>query len=68
MGAPPVPVPPPIPAVINTISDPSMDLAISSYDSIAALWPISGLAPAPKPRVNSTPNWIFFSAEWALRA
>ena len=48
-GEAPVPVPPPIPAVIITKSAPlSLDL-ISSSDASAAAFPISGLAPAPNP-------------------
>ena len=38
-GAAPVPVPPPIPAVIKTRSDPSKAAAISSRDSSAASRP-----------------------------
>ncbi len=54
-GAAPVPVPPPIPAVINTISAPLIASDISSLLSSAAFCPISGLAPAPKPLVNLSP-------------
>ena len=52
IGAAPVPVPPPIPAVIKTRSVFSKARAISSRDSSAAFCPIAGLPPAPKPRVN----------------
>ena len=55
-GAPPVPVPPPIPAVINTMSAPRRESAIRSRSSMAAARPISGLAPAPSPLVISPPN------------
>ena len=55
-GAPPVPVPPPMPAVINTISAPRSASAIRSRSSIAAARPISGLAPAPSPLVMSPPS------------
>ena len=57
MGAAPVPVPPPIPAVINTILvfDDNM-VRISSRLSTADCSPISGLAPAPKPSVKCTPS------------
>ncbi len=55
-GAAPVPVPPPMPAVINTISAFDRTSRISFSDSRAACFPISGLAPAPNPRVNLFPN------------
>ena len=58
MRAAPVPVPPPIPAVINTRSAPSSAIAISSRDSSAAFWPMAGLPPAPSPRVSFWPSWI----------
>ena len=48
-GAAPVPVPPPMPAVIKTICAPFSALVISSLLSSAARWPISGSAPAPRP-------------------
>ena len=56
-GAAPVPVPPPIPAVIKIIlvCVESMDW-ISSLLSTAALSPTSGFAPAPKPSVKLAPN------------
>ena len=54
-GAAPVPVPPPIPAVINTMSVPSSIARISSIDSSAARAPIWGFAPAPKPLVIFSP-------------
>ncbi len=54
-GAAPVPVPPPIPPVINTMSAPLMMLYNSSEDSSAAFSPISGLPPAPRPRVTLSP-------------
>ncbi len=62
IGAPPVPVPPPIPAVINTISAPSNTLAIFSLSSSTALRPISGLDPLPNPLVILLPICIFCSA------
>ena len=55
-GAAPVPVPPPIPAVTNSISAPSISSAIRSRSSRAASRPISGFAPAPNPLVISAPN------------
>ena len=48
-GAAPEPVPPPIPAVIKTILESANSFSISSLASSAAILPISGLAPAPKP-------------------
>ena len=67
-GAAPVPVPPPIPAVINSISAPSINSAIASRSSKAASRPTSGFAPAPKPLVMASPickivlAWLFFKA------
>ena len=56
-GAAPVPVPPPIPAVINNIFvfESSNSLILSILSS-AAFLPISGLEPAPNPSVSSAPN------------
>ena len=48
-GAPPVPVPPPIPQVIKTISLPLIFFFISDSDSFAASSPTLGLLPAPNP-------------------
>ena len=67
-GAAPVPVPPPIPAVINTISAPFIDWEISSLLSSAAFLPISGLAPAPNPFVNLSPICIFWDACESIKA
>ena len=61
-GAPPVPVPPPSPAVTNTMSAPLMTSSISSAWSSAARVPTSGLAPAPRPRVSSRPMSSLTSA------
>ena len=60
IGAAPVPVPPPIPAVMKTIcvSAPKIFL-ISSMFSMAALRPTSGKAPAPLPLVRLAPKVIF---------
>ena len=55
IGAAPVPVPPPIPAVINTKSAPDNICFISSLFSIAALSPTISFAPAPNPLVVCTP-------------
>ena len=60
MGAAPVPVPPPIPAVIKTMSVSSSTCAIAFLDSSADFWPISGLEPAPMPPVSFSPIWILF--------
>ena len=68
MGAAPVPVPPPSPAVMNTMSAPARASAMSSRDSSAALRPTSGLAPAPKPRVRSVPMCTLMSASEIARA
>ena len=62
IGAAPVPVPPPIPAVTKTRSAPSIDDRISSALSDIACRPISGRAPAPRPRVSSFPIWTL---RWA---
>ena len=61
-GAAPVPVPPPMPQVTNTISAPLIAALISSALSCAAFSPISGLAPAPRPFVSFSPIWISFGA------
>ena len=67
-GAAPVPVPPPMPAVINNMSAPSINSAMASRSSSAASRPISGFAPAPRPLVMATPicnmvfAWLFFKA------
>ena len=62
IGAPPVPVPPPFPAVMNTMSAPFSTSSISSLCASAARRPISGSAPAPSPRVSSRPISSFTSA------
>ena len=54
-GAAPVPVPPPIPAVTNTRSDPATIDETASLSCIIAFLPISGFAPAPNPFVKSFP-------------
>ena len=71
-GAAPVPVPPPMPAVIKTIWEPLRAFAISSLLSSAARWPISGSAPAPRPLVSLEPSctlteaWFLASACWSV--
>ena len=54
-GAAPVPVPPPIPQVMNTISCPWIRFRSSSRLSSAACSPTSGRAPAPRPFVSFSP-------------
>src|SRR3954451_7107493 len=61
-GAAPDPVPPPSPAVTNTMSDPRRVRLIWSYASSAARRPISGSAPDPRPSVNSLPMCTFVGA------
>ena len=61
-GAAPVPVPPPSPAVTNTMSDPFRDSSISCLWSSADVRPTSGFAPAPRPRVASRPMSSLVSA------
>ena len=56
-GAAPVPVPPPIPAVMKTIFVFfASNSRTSSMLSIAAFLPISGFEPAPRPSVRSVPS------------
>ena len=59
IGAAPVPVPPPIPDVTNTISAPLTASAISALLSSADWPPMSGFAPAPRPLVIFSPICIF---------
>ena len=61
IGAAPVPVPPPIPAAMKTMSAPLIISLISFSDAIAAASPISGLAPAPSPLVKPFPKTSLFS-------
>src|SRR6059036_3114389 len=60
--AEPVPVPPPMPAVMNTTWEPRRKSRISSSFSWAACSPTSGSAPAPRPFVSRFPMRIFFGA------
>ena len=60
-GAAPVPVPPPIPAVINKRSVPLIASVSASLLSSAAALPTSGSAPAPRPLVSALPICILFS-------
>ena len=57
IGAPPVPVPPPIPTVIKAMRVFTSNIfLISSNDSSVANFPTDGSAPAPKPCVKWGPN------------
>ena len=61
-GAAPVPVPPPIPQVTKTMSAPCRAAVISSALSSAALVPISGFPPQPKPFVSFSPMGMELAA------
>ena len=63
MGAAPVPVPPPMPAVIKTMSAPLRAFIILSLSSTAALDPTSGSPPAPIPLVTFPPIWTRLSTK-----
>ena len=69
-GAAPVPVPPPMPAAMKTMSAPFKASRILSRSSSAAWRPTSGLEPAPMPRVVLTPScslfWMGFSCRTCL--
>src|SRR3989449_281083 len=62
IGAAPVPVPPPMPQVTKTRSAPCRPCRTSSRFSSMAWRPISGRAPAPRPRVSFFPICTFTSA------
>ena len=66
-GAAPVPVPPPMPAVTNTMSAPSSRAVICSLLSLADSRPTSGFAPAPLPPVSFSPMASFWVASEAFR-
>ena len=68
IGAEPVPVPPPIPAVTKTTSAPETTSEISLMLSFAESLPILGSAPAPRPRVLSLPISILTSAKLGINA
>ena len=61
-GAAPVPVPPPMPAAMNTMCTPSSARSSSAIVSSAAARPTSGRAPAPRPCVIAGPSWMRVSA------
>ena len=46
-----------MPAVMNSMSEPAISSPMRSRSSIAASRPISGFAPAPRPRVSAVPSW-----------
>ena len=52
-GAAPVPVPPPMPAVMNSMCAPEIAARMSSTANSAASRPFSGLLPAPRPLLPS---------------
>ena len=67
-GAAPVPVPPPIPHVTNTMSVFANAFFIFSSSSLAAISPKTGLAPAPKPFVVPFPMCITVVALFCAKA
>src|SRR5207247_118876 len=67
-GAAPVPVPPPMPAVMKIMSASARYSRRRSTSSWAARLPTSGLPPAPSPRVSFSPSCILIGARLALRA
>ena len=62
IGAAPVPVPPPMPAVMKHMWQPDRRSTISSINSSAAAAPTSGRAPAPSPSVTRAPSWSLLPA------
>ena len=65
IGAAPEPVPPPIPAVMKTMSESASAWAIFSESSSAARAPIALSPPAPRPRVILSPIRILCGAsDW----
>jgi len=56
IGAAPVPVPPPMPAVTKTMSAPCSSSLMRSTDSSAAFSPSFGSPPHPRPRVTFSPS------------
>lgn len=67
-GAAPVPVPHPIPAVMNTMSVSWSIALMSSIFSSAALRPTSGSAPAPSPLVRLSQILILCGAGLSARS
>ena len=58
-GAAPVPVPPPMPAVMKSMCAPSMAAADVVHRRLGRSRPLSGLLPAPRPLV---PSWMILCA------
>ena len=67
-GIAPVPVPPPMPAVKNSISALPIASIILSLLSSAAARPTEGSAPAPNPLVRLLPSSITFSESYLASA
>ena len=67
-GAAPVPVPPPIPAVIKIISAPTNNSSIAALSLSAAFLPTSGFAPAPSPFVRPLPSFSVIAPSAIERA
>ena len=67
-GPAPLPVPPPIPAVMNTISDPEHISFNSFIFSSALSFPTEGIPPAPSPRVSDRPMLSTLGARDLARA
>ena len=57
-GTAPEPKPPPVPAIIKTISAPSTIFSILSTLISAAFSPIVQIPPHPRPKVTSSPICI----------
>ena len=68
VGAPPVPVPPPMPAVTKTRSAPRRYSRICSSVSAIASLPRLGSPPTPRPLMTLWPTWIFTSASERRRS
>ena len=68
IGAAPVPVPPPMPAVMKHICAPARWSTICSIDSSAAAAPTVGRAPAPRPSVTRSPIWMVALARLCISA
>ena len=68
IGEAPVPVPPPIPAVMKTMSASPRTSLIWSRSSIAASFASWGLPPEPKPLDIPSPIWSFVGASDLLRS
>ena len=68
IGAAPVPVPPPSPAVMKTMSAPRKISSSTASSASAAKRPISGFAPAPSPLVTSRPRSCLTFASTSIRS